>query len=342
MSSKDYPYHSWILHKLFKNRADRFMSKSQANTHSKKTRQRRLNVVYFVDAAKTRSFSVSMKTLNFFLGMLTLLVLGAVGSFILATYFASEKIELQHRLESAYTTIFDYQVQYDGIFDNIYTPPKKPSKPVAVINESLKVRAATPTTDVKAKQSPKTSPVKPINKGTHAKEKTIVKEETKVIDKPVEWKVTLKNPSYRIRNRLLTFTVAIQNSNKTVKAEGYIWAVAKLKNSSNNEIKYIAAPSYISIDKKGNLKKTKKRRNFRIKNFKKEVFEFLLPTEFTGTIIEIKTYAANDKGDMSSAGVDINKPYGAIPQKIAKPAHSVAPQKELIKKDTNNDQDTKL
>jgi hypothetical protein len=93
-------------------------------------RRRRLNVIYFVDSARTRSFSMPLFGLNFIALALIGLVGWSVLSIGLLMWMADGRAEDLARMKSALATVFEYETRYDDVYEKAY-PNGRPDPLVA-------------------------------------------------------------------------------------------------------------------------------------------------------------------------------------------------------------------
>lgn len=92
---------------------------------SPETRNRILNVLYFVDANKTKSFKMSLRTVYAFVATLGILLVWSFVSTLLLYQEAQVADYRQERITDLLSTIFSYQQRYDAIYERSYpTAPK--------------------------------------------------------------------------------------------------------------------------------------------------------------------------------------------------------------------------
>lgn len=84
------------------------------------TRKRKLNLIYFVDSARTKSLAIPLLQLKILGAMLFLLVAWSIASTAAIGWLLVEKTDLAHRLQASLATVFDYESRYDGVYDIAY------------------------------------------------------------------------------------------------------------------------------------------------------------------------------------------------------------------------------
>jgi hypothetical protein len=102
----------------------------------KKGRKRRLNVIYFVDSARTRSFSVPIGRLNVLLFGFLALLTWSVASVALLVWLGQDRREVSERLHTALATIFEYEQRNDQVYEMAYPNGTRVLDSVAAEDES--------------------------------------------------------------------------------------------------------------------------------------------------------------------------------------------------------------
>jgi hypothetical protein len=102
------------------------MSKGHTDLKPPGASQRRLNIIYFIDSAKTRSISIPLGRLNLLLALIFLVFSWAFASIFVIAWFGEKQLALSTRLKSSLATIFEYQSRFDNVYELAY-PPATPS-----------------------------------------------------------------------------------------------------------------------------------------------------------------------------------------------------------------------
>ena len=115
-------------------------------------RKRQLNLIYFIDASRTRTINLPLFQVNVLLFGFIAVMAWAVGSIFVLFTIHRDNEELAKRLRTSMATLFDYEVRHDGVYEIAYPGDKREApdadvKPVARLQPKP---LATKLTDVKA------------------------------------------------------------------------------------------------------------------------------------------------------------------------------------------------
>lgn len=92
-----------------------------------KAKKKVFNLVYFQDAAKTKSLKMPVAVARLLIATLLLGVVWCVGSFFVIGYLADRVSSLKEELVESNQVIFDYQVRFDGVYEAAYSNDKSNS-----------------------------------------------------------------------------------------------------------------------------------------------------------------------------------------------------------------------
>src|SRR3712207_2155398 len=98
------------------------MARTDTEASPKNARKRQLNIIYFVDSARTKSLSIPTFRLKLIGLLLVLLVAWSAGSAATIAWLHEGKSDLAHRLEASLATIFEYESRYDRVYETAYPP----------------------------------------------------------------------------------------------------------------------------------------------------------------------------------------------------------------------------
>jgi hypothetical protein len=98
------------------------MSKGRVDLKPQGASQRRLSIIYFIDSAKTRSFSIPLGRLNVLLALIFLIFSWSIASIFVIGWLGQEQLALSARLRASLATIFDYQSRFDNVYELAYPP----------------------------------------------------------------------------------------------------------------------------------------------------------------------------------------------------------------------------
>ena len=85
-------------------------------------RTRYLNIVYFIESARSHTLRINLAHARWAAGASILVFTWAVGSIFWITALRFQITAARNRLETSLTAIFDYQIKNDKVFDLAYPP----------------------------------------------------------------------------------------------------------------------------------------------------------------------------------------------------------------------------
>lgn len=274
-------------------------------SRNKKNRfHRSLNVIYFTDANKTRSFKISLTKLNVLFIILGCAAIWSLSSVFLVGNFFTEKLLLTNRLYSSLDTIFEYQSRYDGVYEIAYPRPKKAEPKNTIAKGDLASTEDSPQTRSLTKSEHKN--IEP--KASFKKDKSItLSVETPEKGTNKEWPVMVQDVSYQLNNNELELNFAIRNSQSPERAEGYIWSVLTLQDESSKKT-YIGSPKGIKVNNTGNVKSPEKGSNwYSIRYYKEKNFYFSIPNKSTQFVqLKIGMMSLNGKKNIFNIPISLS------------------------------------
>lgn len=283
------------------------------NKPSHGERNRYLNIVYFVESARSHTIRINLTYARWAIALALVVAAWSIGSLFWIAHLQYQSAKTHDRLEHALTTIFDYQIKNEKIFDEAYPPESTngyyselaqlPSNnPVAETTALPQPKSEAKTQDKNTHPQPvaKTAQLpqpaipageatkKPANPGieTNAANSAVVSS----VSKPAELSTTpsaqapdQSGPSLEISGAKLSkadghiyLNFNMKNKNPE-RAEGFIWAVAVIA-QENGEAKPVVAPVHTRIDSKsGAIIAPKSGYRFSILKFKNKEFKFKAP-----------------------------------------------------------------
>jgi hypothetical protein len=290
-------------------------------------RQKHLNVIYFIDSSKTRSFKVSLKWTYLAVGFMAFLVFWFFFSGIMLMAVANQNAKSHTRIKNLLGTIFQYQSRYDQVYETAYesspqvakqaeiaankgkaAPPAKPAEIAKPQEPAKKVETAAATKEAEPKK-PEANPAAQV---------PFPIEVIDFVDKGFESYVQVK--------------FAIRNFDSTRKISGYVWGVATYENADGVKT-YVGSPAGVRLNADGQAPTGKSGDRFGLKFFKAKTFIFPFPAS-QGRFTEIKVFVANVDGDLQftkelktnyAKPVAIKKVEPARPTNVALPAKSTPP-----------------
>jgi hypothetical protein len=287
-------------------------------------RKKRLNIVYFVDSSRTRSFSISLNRVRAILAVAGGIVTWALVGTGFVYYLVRENIQHRTNYRSALTAIFDYQSRYDGVYERAYPDGRqlRAAADNAVENKKPGGQADSDlgdadfsvghadVTKTPAKQEVVKIPAKPVAIQPEASKASIPKAASAPIAKPAvgmdaktaeqaaapaEWMIDLEKPSVEKKGQGFDLNFALRNRQKDAKADGYVWAIATVMRESGETV-YFPAPLNLAIDRFGNAVDGHRAHKFSIKHYKAKKFSFRTPEGVSGILTNIDIGLMNQDG----------------------------------------------
>lgn len=251
------------------------------STSKQNDNQKFLNIIYFVDANKTRSFKISMLKIKYILLGLSVLFIWSISSIIIFTYINKNFDVQKERLSASLATIFEYQTRYDKVYERTY----------GETNELVSKKNIEPATN------PLQTPSKTTESTPHTHTDYIYNSDLKniVVKKSSStWPVDIENLNIHHSNDDIQLSFSIKNINSPKLTEGLIWAVVTVVDNNKNSI-HIGSPMNLKIDEHGNVElppiNTKR---YSIKYYKSENLYFPLNPKKTYQISHIRIGMINE------------------------------------------------
>ena len=288
----------------------------EAAAQTQVPRERHLNIVYFIDSSRTHSIRVNLMHARWLLA-------GAIGLSIWSFLSLAWIVSLGHvlnttrsHLSSALSSIFDYQVKYDKIFDVAYPdaaqqgyyaegshlPANNPitpddraaekaisdsltSKDSVMANPSLQNPPITVTKDIAATEAANAANAKSSANAVAAKysDPTSMSDASEVKTGALD----IRNSSLTKSSDKLNLEFDMINRESKHKAEGYVWAIIGLK-LADGSIKNIVAPTTARLNGNGVVERPTSTYRFSIQRYKKKDFSFSAPASEGWSIASVK------------------------------------------------------
>jgi hypothetical protein len=284
-------------------------------------RNRYLNIVYFVESARSHTIRINLKHAKYAVALGLLLVAWSLGSIIWITLL---KFDLDHRrkqLESSLSAVFEYQIKDEKVFDLAYPSDSTNS----YYSESAQLASNNPTSEHKqeqvAERKPDPAPVKeppkqsvPLTTPTGKAVETAASptEGAKTDAQPQDTApqnssdalISISEAKLSKSGPKMTLNFAITNS-KPKKAEGYIWAIATLTSNEGQNV-FIIAPEHAKLDKSsGSITSYKTAYRFSIQRFKDKTFDFKVPSSLANWKLTKLTILYSDESGNSQNKVEL-------------------------------------
>jgi hypothetical protein len=244
-------------------------------------RNRYLNIVYFVESARSHTIRINLRHAKYAVGAAIAVAVWALSASVWIMILRHDLSQIKERLESSLSAVFEYQIKNEKVFEIAYPADSTNS----YYSETAQLASNNPLSDDAPEQIPQKSPEKP-EPSAAPKETTIAT--AKTTPPPTapngEESPTTSNLISISAARLaktgskMTLNFAITNSNPK-KAEGYIWAIATFASTDGKNVAVIA-PAHAKLDKQTTaIASFKTGYRFSIQRFKDKTFEFRIPAE---------------------------------------------------------------
>lgn len=260
----------------------------KSNLSSRITKRKKyLNVIYFIDSDKTRSFKLPLNIAYTFLSGGIFLGLWLFTS-MACLYLDQKKIGADKaQIQNLLSVIFQYQTRYDEIFEIAYEGLNSPA--TAKIDKTVEAPpvAKQPIKEEiveKAETTPAPAP-EPTPEAAVAEEGTAANG---------GFAVQIENMKEHLYGNELQASFDIRNSQGSQKASGFIWGVAKVE-KEDGKIVYLTSPTSVNVDQEGEAKNVAQAYKFSIKFFKSKTLTFALPNA-AGSVKEISVYVSDSEG----------------------------------------------
>ena len=291
-----------------------------------------LNVVYFVESAKTHTIRINLRHARWAIAAATIVCLWALGSIAWVIALESQVRGTREHLATSLTALFAYQVKSDKVFDAAYpsdatanyysesaqlasNSPIIDSKstiekiPTAVKSEALETDTAVEipsTAESRGTSIPTTSQKIVVAEKPVTAHDTVAAQTTNAppssASEPNEPLIKISAVKATITGNKLSLAFNITNPN-SIKAEGYIWAVAKINRSGQPPF-YLSAPNYVKIrPNTDEIAEIKTAYRFSIKSFKSKSFDFTVPPGSSWTASNVAIHFSNVKGTFNNRTV---------------------------------------
>jgi hypothetical protein len=261
------------------------------------SRDKQLNVIYFVDSNQTRSFKIPLKYAFVMGGFLAVIAVWSVFSTIFLLQSLSAAAVDQNKIVSLRTVIFDQQTRLDQVYEKAYPDNTNeiakmsdgdggaPS-PATAEGQEIRQDAPRAASGLKGGLAAK---VDAVDEAPQQKEPAHVKIET----------VRLKNIDSQME---LNF--AIRNLDSPKQKDGYVIGVAKYV-KADGSISYFTAPPNSALSSQGTPTQLKSGFRFSIKYYKERTLLFPLPEDRGGAYKSISIHTLDDKDNQSNFELDV-------------------------------------
>ena len=272
-------------------------------------RNQYLNVVYFVESAKTHTLRINLRHARWAIAGSAMLFIWSLASLAWVILLESQVRGTRDHLATSLTALFAYQVKTDKIFDAAYpsdattnyysASAQLPSNNPIIDSKSTiekipvsEVPPASALATVSQHNEAASEPPTATTKSSQASASTEASD-AKAIDP--ETLIKISDAKASIGGNKISIDFNITNPNKT-KAEGYVWAVAKINRPGQPPV-YAAAPSYTKMNpSSGAISQISTAYRFSIKSFKSKVFDIIVPGTTAWTVADVVIHFSDLSG----------------------------------------------
>lgn len=302
------------------------------NQTERRERARYLNIVYFVESARSHTIRINLTYARWAIGAFAVLVLWSFGSIFWIANLEYQVAKTRLRLETALATIFDNQIKNEKVFEEAYpneatkayyselaqlpsnnpisdtlaspdaqekSPQntitiKTPSAGTSRVNDTIKsVTSATPVLTEKNKEQVHAGSIGPSDLKTADNGNTEFTSAAEVTANSPSFDITGAKLSKTDNRILLNFSMRNKNIHR---GEGFIWAVARLAHE-NGETRFVGSPEYTKLDAKtGGLASARSGYKFSILKFKNKELDFKTPASTQWKLTKLTVFYTDLQG----------------------------------------------
>ena len=273
------------------------MKRKKKSPIKKNSGRKLLNIIYFVDAQKTKSIKIPILWFRALIvaGISILIWLGAATYSVIEVY--KDRQALAEQLETALATVFDYQTKYEGVYEEAYPGNQnKAASDVVVADEGVSKSQGAKGTSLNNQNAQTTKvltsdPVKSleeskkVDKGNKKQALTQNERTESSVNLTASSKsltsaqikklpVAIEQPIF-VRTDKDSFTLRfdIKNTKSPQRTEGYVWAVAKLLLNDKTVVS-LGAPKGIKLDKDDLPSNPTSLNRYSIRYYKRKTLKF--------------------------------------------------------------------
>ena len=303
-----------------------------------------LNIIYFVDANKTRSLKVPLRSALILLFFFIIVLLWSLGSLLVLNLQAKTTHEDGKRITALLDIIFDYQCRYDHAFDRAYPqiqnqekteiiaarePNKLPVETSAAIIAKEEEEVTTPSMEEpkKSQEEPKKEHVTPVQESlTKVGGGEPASAESISTPAAQDFNIAVETLKVNLLAQKLQIRFAMRNTDSPKQNEGYVLGVGRFVTDEGTTI-YVPTPSDIPIDPASG-KPTSMRLGYRfnIKYYKKRTMEFPVPPGKIGHFVGANIFTSHGYVPQGSFDVKVPTDKAETPEITTKDQTDLAPE----------------
>ncbi len=284
-------------------------------------RKKLLNIVYFVDASRTKSFTLSLGWAIAIAVISGLIVIWAVVASSFVLYLVKENLTYRSDYRAALAAIYDYQSRNDRIYELAYPDGRQQGSGESDMYDAV---TATEQEDVNLSaaagahgtEKPESTPVTDTPAHTQATTADLdVKAATPPPQDsqptPNEWMIDVEKPVVEAKSGQIELKFAMRNRQKNSKANGTFWAIATVMKESGQPA-YFSFPQNLKLESKGNATDGRMGTRFSIRNYAERKFSFQIPTDLAGMLVNIDIGLMTPDGASKTFKVPVQIPLTPV------------------------------
>ena len=270
------------------------LKQSETQNTSKSTnapgnkRKRHLNVIYFVDSSKTRSFKMTLGASYLVFGSMGVILIWSALSAIMLFATNDDAGQKSARIQSLLTSIYQYQIRYDKVYERAYPREGTKKETISALNKDTlgsfgsknkkKQDSGYPNLSAKPNIDVPTKPT-PRNENNYGFE----------IENLKTW-TTQKGVLARF---------SIRNKFSPTKSTGHVWGRAEYV-SNDGKVYHTSSPDGVNADSTGKPGDYKRTYNFAIKYYKSHTLVFKPPESVEGRFLKVRIFIGDKSGQIIS------------------------------------------
>jgi hypothetical protein len=191
-------------------------------------KNKKLNIVYFIGNGKTKSLNLPVNSFIYgSLGCALILVWTCLSTYYLYTALVHIEI-LQEKLEKSLSTVFDYQVTYNQVFENAY-----PEQTNEELDKITSIKGSDENNNNQAEED--------LDDFFGFKSFQIVNNSSK------DWSVFVEEVSIQKTNSTVLLSFSIRNNENPLRKEGLIQSKLNIVNKNNEKKELVSNKESYSI-----------------------------------------------------------------------------------------------
>lgn len=273
------------------------------------SRKKYLNIIYFVDSNKTKSFSISLKSLKILITGAIVVLLWSGLSLSLIKDAIIKEIDLETELKKSLATILEYESRYDNIYEKAY--PNTEDVPLAD-KEDNQITQSEEEREAFDEDSEHLDDLDQEQEGeTLSSAENFLEQQSQDPELNAKFPIKIQDIKLEKVDQKVRLSIAIKNKISPKRVEGYIWATARYLDKESKQAKYIGSPKGMSISSDGKAEQPSKTANwYSIKYYTVKKLGFELPDSISADELdEIRIAISESNGQKNFYNIPIPKEF---------------------------------